>query len=299
MAVDDKKQDGSGADTFSDEDMLREFKELPRLYEGRDVTIEFTQDNDFTETSPALCGALYLPVGATVDAFCRVTAFKYGAMVFAKDNMAREIRSYPKGTDLKAKAKTKFGTYTEVEQSNSGGVEITHTIDGLLLTQVIAAKAPTGDAKQRSVDMTVDDKKHDGSGADPCSDEDIILAFKDLPKLYKERDVTIDFTTDESFTSESPDICEALYLKVGTIVSARCRLTAPENYYMRVLAEGDLAREVRRYKRGTILKVKAKTQFGTYEEVEHHDRGAVEKTCTVEALLLTQVVKAEPATDGK
>ena len=101
---------------------------MPKLYEGRDVTIEFTHDGDFTELSPVRCEALHLPVGATVYSYCRVTApKKYLVYLFAEGNMAREIRSYPKGTVLKAKAKTKFGTYIEVEHSNNGGVEITLT----------------------------------------------------------------------------------------------------------------------------------------------------------------------------
>lgn len=137
--------------------------------------------------------------------------------------------------------------------------------------------------------MTVDDGKPEGQRADTPSDEDVIREFKELPKLYAEREVTIEFTTDGTFRGPKPSVCDALNLTVGATVADYCRLTASESLSVMVLAEGDMARTLRSFPKGTSLTARGTTKFGTYEEVEYSDHGSVTETNMAIGIVLSEV----------
>ena len=129
MAVGDKTTDKH----VSDQGTIREFDQLPKLYSGRKVTVEFTIGREFTQSDSQRCDALHLEHGATVDAYVEVVP-GIRMSVYADRNLAIKMRSLRNGTLLTVEAVTKFGTYVDW---GADGEATTELVYGLLLKRIL------------------------------------------------------------------------------------------------------------------------------------------------------------------
>jgi hypothetical protein len=97
----------------NDEELLRKFKELPKLYQGKEVIVSFVNSEGFKGVEGVLhvgyLEALGLPLGATIRNYVKVQPSGEEFYVFAKDEMAKEVLDIPEGAKVTAKVKTLFG----------------------------------------------------------------------------------------------------------------------------------------------------------------------------------------------
>lgn len=122
----------------NDLDVLKKFEILPKLFSGRQVTIEFSIGNvrsAFTED----CVALHLEPGATVA--CQATIDSGQTFyVYGERDIALGLLSIQKGSTIRARANTAFGTTIQVLWTEDGPLPDTRAETGLVITQILSAK---------------------------------------------------------------------------------------------------------------------------------------------------------------
>lgn len=126
------------AEEASDLEVLKKFEILPKLFSGRQVTIEFPISNvrsAFTED----CVALHLEPGATVT--CQATIASGQTFdIYGEREVALELLSVPKGSIVKARANTAFGTTMQVLWTDDGPLPDTRAETGLVITQIFGTE---------------------------------------------------------------------------------------------------------------------------------------------------------------
>jgi hypothetical protein len=118
------------AEEASDADVLRRFEMLPKLFRGRQVTIEF-EVNNVRAAFPEDCAALHLEHGATVACQAAVGSGQT-FYIYAFRDKALELLRIPKGSMVTARANTAFGTWAAMITTAGGYLWITALIDHLL-----------------------------------------------------------------------------------------------------------------------------------------------------------------------
>jgi hypothetical protein len=130
----------TNAEEASDRDVLKKFALLPKLFSGRQITIEFSMGvlrSAYAED----CAALHLEAGATVAS--RVTIDSGQTFyVYGERDIAIALDSLPKGSTVRAVANTAFGTYTQVMWTDDGPIPEAHAETGLVITQILSAEPP-------------------------------------------------------------------------------------------------------------------------------------------------------------
>jgi hypothetical protein len=126
----------------SDAEVLKKFEMLPKLFSGRLITIEFTM-GDIRAAYTEDCATLDLEMGATVA--CLVTLARSGQMfsIYGEREMAFALLSVPKGSVVKARASTAFGTRNSVEWCDDGPVATTNAEKGLVIKEIVSTASPT------------------------------------------------------------------------------------------------------------------------------------------------------------
>ncbi|MGH6863563.1 MAG: hypothetical protein ACRECN_04720, partial [Methylocella sp.] len=128
----------AAAEEASDLDVLKKFEILPKLFSGRQVTIEFPIGNvrsAFTED----CVALHLEPGATVA--CQTTiASGQTFYIYGEREVALELLTVLKGSIVKARANTAFGTTIQVQWTDDGPLPETRAETGLVITQILSTE---------------------------------------------------------------------------------------------------------------------------------------------------------------
>jgi hypothetical protein len=133
--------DGLGrAEETSDLEVLKKFEILPKLFSGRQVTIEFPLSNvrsAYTED----CTALHLEPGATVA--CQATIQSGQTFyIYGERGIAIDLLSVAKGSTVKARANTAFGTTIQVMWTDDGPFPETRAETGLVITQILSSDPP-------------------------------------------------------------------------------------------------------------------------------------------------------------
>jgi len=134
--------DGIGTtEEIDDIEVLKKFEILPKLFSGRQVTIEFPMGNirsAFTED----CVALHLEPGATVA--CQAT-IDSGQMfyIYGEREIAIQLLSVPKGSSVKARANTAFGTTMQVLWTEDAPLPEMRAETGLVITQILSVEPTT------------------------------------------------------------------------------------------------------------------------------------------------------------
>jgi hypothetical protein len=124
----------------NDEELLRKFKELPKLYQGKEVIISFVNSKGFKGVGVPYEGylkALGLPLGATIGNWVKVQPSGEEFEVFAKDEMVKEVLDIPEGAEVTAKVKTLFGIEREAVWTDDGSLLMESSCKGLLIIELI------------------------------------------------------------------------------------------------------------------------------------------------------------------
>lgn len=128
------------AEEIGDRDVLKKFEILPKLFSGRQVTIEFVMGNlrsAFTED----CAALHLEHGATDACYATIDSGQT-FYIYGEREIALALLSVPKGSTVKARANTAFGTCMTVMWADEGPIPETRAEPGLVITQVLTTEPP-------------------------------------------------------------------------------------------------------------------------------------------------------------
>jgi hypothetical protein len=128
------------AEETSDRDVLKKFALLPKLFSGRQITIEFSMGvlrSAYAED----CAALHLEAGATVASHVTIDSGQT-FYVYGERDIAIALDSLPKGSIVRAVANTAFGTYTQVMWTDDGPIQEAHAETGLVITQILSAEPP-------------------------------------------------------------------------------------------------------------------------------------------------------------
>jgi hypothetical protein len=123
--------------TLEDNEVLSNFAKLPKMFSGREVTVEFQALKTYSPAIPEACKALGLEIGATVYGHTRIangTTF----FIFAERELAFTLLQIPPDTTIQARAVTAFGAYQRVEWTEEDGpIATPDTETGLVLTKLI------------------------------------------------------------------------------------------------------------------------------------------------------------------
>ena len=129
----------------SDIEILRNFQMLPKMFSGRQVTIQFVTRAEFRSALGEECKALGLEMGATVyDSLDLSNGIRI--QIFAERDLALRICALPKGTVIRARAVTAFGVYSMVHYLDDGPEATYEAETGLVVKEILDAhkadKAP-------------------------------------------------------------------------------------------------------------------------------------------------------------
>lgn len=117
-------------------DLLRRFKLLPKLFRGRDVTIEFKMD-EFRSLEADQCEALRLESGATIKDHTTLADGSW-LYVYASGEIAEQVLDIPIGSHVRAIGTTVYGTTQEVEWGEGGSMLKTQEHSGVSVRRIIA-----------------------------------------------------------------------------------------------------------------------------------------------------------------
>jgi hypothetical protein len=126
------------AEETGDRDVLKKFELLPKLFSGRQITIEFPMGNvrsAFAED----CTALHLEHGATVASQVAIDSGQT-FYIYGEREIALALLSVPKGSTVKARANTAFGTCIQVLWGDDGPIPETRAETGLVITQILSTE---------------------------------------------------------------------------------------------------------------------------------------------------------------
>jgi hypothetical protein len=138
-------------------------------------------------------------------------------------------------------------------------------------------------------------------GDEPTSFVDLLRKFTLLPKLFRARDVTIEFEQGQ-FHSVAADECEALRLETGATICGHMKLSTESPLFIYVYASGEIAEQVLDVPRGAHIRAVGSTVYGTSTEIEYGEDGAVDKIQEHSGVSLrgvTAVDRQESSQDSK
>ena len=132
-------KDGLAAqEDASDLEVLKKFEILPKLYSGRQVTIEFPIGNVRAAFSED-CVALHLEHGATVACHTTINSGQT-FYVYGERKIALELLSIPKGSTVKARANTAFGVSTQFIIADDEPVAERRAETGLVIMEILSTE---------------------------------------------------------------------------------------------------------------------------------------------------------------
>ena len=123
-------------ESASDTHVLRQFKKLPKMFFGRQVTIEFLNDGDFRSAFAEECAALGLEMGASVSLYAMLGAGE-GFRIFGERDVAITLCQLPNNLRVRAIAVTAFGVYQRVDWTDEGPVVTPELETGLIVKEIL------------------------------------------------------------------------------------------------------------------------------------------------------------------
>ena len=121
---------------LGDEETLSHFEKLPKMFSGREVSVEFINEASFDSAMGEACKALGLEIGATVTAYVNI-AGSGRLQVFAERDLAFRLCQLQKGVRVQALAVTAFGAYTRVDWTDDGPFATPETEIGVILKRIL------------------------------------------------------------------------------------------------------------------------------------------------------------------
>jgi hypothetical protein len=126
------------AEEASDFEVLKRFEILPKLFSGRQVTIEFEIVNVRSAFSEN-CEALHLEHGATVASSVVIDSGQT-FYVYGEREIALQLLSIPKGSTIKARANTAFGVAKQFLFADDEPFAERRSETGLVITQILGTE---------------------------------------------------------------------------------------------------------------------------------------------------------------
>jgi hypothetical protein len=123
------------AEEASDRDVLANFEILPKLFSGRQITIEFPL-GAVRAAFPEDCIALHLEHGASVASHVTIDSGQE-FYVYGERDIALALLKLPKSATVKARANTAFGTCTQAIWTEDGPIPETRAETGLIITEIL------------------------------------------------------------------------------------------------------------------------------------------------------------------
>jgi hypothetical protein len=135
--------DIDAVDQLSDVDILHEFGALPKMFSGRQVSIEFINQAGFGSAQEEACHALGLELGASVVDSVQLDSGDH-VRIFGERDIALALRRLPKNARVRVRAITAFGVYKRVDWTEDGPVLTPETETGLIVKDILlSAHEPT------------------------------------------------------------------------------------------------------------------------------------------------------------
>jgi hypothetical protein len=129
------------SEEISDRELLKDFEILPKLFSGRQITIEFQLAN-IRAAYPEDCTALRLEHGAAVASHVTLSSGQ-SFYVYGERDIAIALLKLPKSCTVKARANTTFGVCTQVLWTEDGGpIPEKRAETGLVITQILETEPP-------------------------------------------------------------------------------------------------------------------------------------------------------------
>jgi hypothetical protein len=125
----------------SDLEILRQFNMLPKLFNGRQITIEFTM-GDARSALTEDCATLGLEVGATVACHVTIGNSDQTFYVYGERQIALALLAVPKNSFVRARASTVFGQRKDVEWSDDGPITMIRSEKGLVIKEILQTEPP-------------------------------------------------------------------------------------------------------------------------------------------------------------
>jgi len=123
---------------------------------------------------------------------------------------------------------------------------------------------------------------------DISKSNDVLHRFKVLPKLWRGKEVVIEFVNEAGFTSVVDEIASALNIDIGG--SVRCNLKINRNRHWYTYGDGDLAEQLIDLEKNIAVKARAVTLFGVTEDVVWTDDGPIKRPESVKGLLIKEII---------
>lgn len=123
---------------------------------------------------------------------------------------------------------------------------------------------------------------------DISKSNDVLHRFKVLPKLWRGKEVVIEFVNEAGFTSVVDEIASALNIDIGG--SVRCYLKINRNRHWYTYGDGDLAEQLIDLEKNIAVKARAVTLFGVTEDVVWTDDGPIKRPESVKGLLIKEII---------
>jgi Domain of unknown function (DUF4062) len=120
----------------SDAEVLQQFEKLPKLFAGKQVTVEFMHNGDFRSAFAEECAALGLEIGASVVTRAKVSTGDHFS-IFGERDIALALCALPKKVRVHARAVTAFGAYKRVDWTDDGPVLTPEVETGLVVKEII------------------------------------------------------------------------------------------------------------------------------------------------------------------
>ena len=123
------------------DEILRKFRVLPKVFKGRDVSVEFTFDSAIQSVSPKECSALRIELGASVSFYGQLPHGIRQAF-YAEREIAMRLLDVEQNSKITAKGLTAYGVEFETYNGPEGPEESIQEHTGVLLKSITVIAKP-------------------------------------------------------------------------------------------------------------------------------------------------------------
>ena len=129
--------------SLENSEVLLDFSKLPKMFSGREVSIEFQSPTNYGRSMPEACKALGLEIGATVQCHTKISSGD-NFFIFAERDIAYQLLKIKPFCLIQARAVTAFGVYQRVDWTEDDGpISTPDTETGLVITKILNISEPT------------------------------------------------------------------------------------------------------------------------------------------------------------
>ena len=127
----------------SDAEVLQQFAKLPKLFAGKQMTVEFINNGAFRSAFAEECTALGLEIGASVVTRVTLSTGEHFSL-FGERDVALTLCKLPKKVRIQVRAVTAFGVYKRVDWTDDGLVLTPEIETGLIMKEIFQTDPEEG-----------------------------------------------------------------------------------------------------------------------------------------------------------